>query len=412
MPAHGSLSRAPSASIPKRTRSRPLKIRTTSPLQLRVAEQDIPSPQLPIEIIDRILELAVTSQIVSLPLGPTAFKSIVPFTLTSTTFRHITLRHYFRDLLLENKIHWDQIYILLTNQENKSDKMLRESRLPWIRSLCSSSSIISPNPERLSSLTHLEVLSIDFQPEGLSTQHPRLKMLFHYLGTNTNLTSLILSTLPRIDVKTLQLIAETFPRLVDLYLSCTERLQLDCCWICFEDSLSCTGHSPIPDEYTSAEALGHAFALALKPLRTLTRLHLGIFLCDEQLPYSHIDHSTEDETMGMADSYMKCDMCEEFRRIVHRRELSATIAIAQHLKILRSIGWSSFFGAVVKRANEDTGIMGRLRLEDNHGGEIYSDTEELEEDAVNNNADYARTTVWILRTKGRIRVKKSPWDNA
>lgn len=119
------------------------------------------------------------------------------------------------------------------------------------RSLCTSSKILSYKPKILVSLTRLQYLSIDLAQEGLSTQHPRLKALLGDLETSasTSLISLTLSSLPRIDVLLLKLIAKSFPRLTDLYLSCTERLEFNCCWSCFEDSLGCTIHSPIPDNY-------------------------------------------------------------------------------------------------------------------------------------------------------------------
>lgn len=124
------------------------------------------------------------------------------------------------------------------------------------RSLCASSRILSHQPSRLSFLTHLRMLSIDLAQEGLSTQHPCLKALFTQFklaNAGFNMTSLTLSNLPRIDVVLLRLIAKVFPRLTDLYLSCTERLEFGCCWPCFEDSLGCTIHSPIPDDYSAIE---------------------------------------------------------------------------------------------------------------------------------------------------------------
>lgn len=125
------------------------------------------------------------------------------------------------------------------------------------RSLCASSKILSYKPKALCLLTHLQYLSIDLAQEGLSTQHPRLKILFAFLefGASASLTSLTLSSLPRIDALLLQLIASSFPRLTDLYLSCTERLEFSCCWTCFEDSLGCTIHSPIPDNYIDVQQL-------------------------------------------------------------------------------------------------------------------------------------------------------------
>jgi hypothetical protein len=130
-------------------------------------------------------------------------------------------------------------------------KWLDICTLTIYRSLCTSSKILSYKPKVLVSLTALQYLSIDLAQEGLSTQHPRLKALLGYLeaGASTSLITLTLSSLPRIDALLLKLIAMSFPRLTDLYLSCTERLEFNCCWSCFEDSLGCTIHSPIPNDY-------------------------------------------------------------------------------------------------------------------------------------------------------------------
>lgn len=125
------------------------------------------------------------------------------------------------------------------------------------RSLCTSSRILSSKHRVLILLTRLQYLSIDLAQEGLSTQHPRLQALLGPLESSAraNLTSLTLSSLPRIDALVLRLIAKSFPRLTDLYLSCTERLEFTCCWTCFEDSLGCTIHSPIPDDYINVAEL-------------------------------------------------------------------------------------------------------------------------------------------------------------
>lgn len=95
---------------------------------------------------------------------------------------------------------------------------------------------------RLAALTHLEKLVVDFATEGLTTQKLALKLIAQ---ASRKLTNLTLTSLPRIDIPLLRLIADTFPCLVDLHLSCTERLDFHC-WNCYEESLGCTTHSPVP----------------------------------------------------------------------------------------------------------------------------------------------------------------------
>lgn len=121
-----------------------------------------------------------------------------------------------------------------------------------LRVLYASPKVLLSKPTHLPRLTKLRVLSLDLASEGLSTQHPSLSSLFRQLGSSNsafNLTSLTLSNLPRIDIPLLRLLANTFLNLTNLDLCCTERLEFSCCWVCFEDSLSCTAHSPIPEEY-------------------------------------------------------------------------------------------------------------------------------------------------------------------
>lgn len=297
------------------------------------------------------------------------------------------------------------------------------------RSLCASSRILSYKPTRLGYLTNLHTLSIDFAQEGLSTQHPRIKSLienFDLASISLKLTSLTLSNLPRIDIVLLRLIAASFPRLTDLYLSCTERLEFGCCWSCFEDSLGCTIHSPIPDDYLDVSDMAvsscrqlqvsglmilykNAFASELKPLSCLTHLHLGIFLSDDQLLYAHIAHSLGDEeNMGLVDGSGQCSTCfESAVRDVRMRELQASVIVAQKLKAIKCVGWSSFFTGMPSQNQDDEEIDS-----DTPDREVECDdsNSECEEELENSEiADEMKTTIWVLRTNGRVRVRRMPW---
>lgn len=130
------------------------------------------------------------------------------------------------------------------------------------RTLWTASKSIVFEPARLGSLTHLQELSISFENEGLSTQNPVFKLFCQHLlssaldNASHKLTCLTLTSLPRIDTSILRLIARSFPCLLDLYLSCTERLDFaSCCWGCAIDSLECTIHSPIPGIFLDENAL-------------------------------------------------------------------------------------------------------------------------------------------------------------
>lgn len=227
------------------------------------------------------------------------FSTIASCTLASSLLRQIALRQYVRDLLLETPKQWSGLYQMLSAQQ---DKHGNTECFTWIRfvyaafwiniahiftevrSLCASSTVLSAEPRRLLSLTRLHQLSVDFSREGLATQHPRIRLIFKQLESSTvgtNLSSLTLSSLPRIDVHLLRIISASFPSLADLYLSCTERLEVACCWICFEDSLSCTLHSPIPDHYLEIEDLTVRYVVHKPPFKILTAQLDRLWRCFE-----------------------------------------------------------------------------------------------------------------------------------
>ncbi|KAF8880193.1 hypothetical protein BD779DRAFT_1676064 [Infundibulicybe gibba] len=255
------------------------------------------------------------------------------------------------------------------------------------------------------SIDILRSLDVQFAQEGLSTQHARLTLLVKNIIA-TNLTSLTLSSLPRIDIPLLRLIVKSFPRLVNLHLSCTERLDFNCCWVCFEDSLGCTIHSPVPDSYANPEDLGEAFANALKPLTWLTHLHLGIFLSHEQLMYAHIDHSLQTErSLHHESAEPECQLCDAVAAGVRVQELAVSLVLAQKLKAVKSIGWSSFFVAcATKGSEEDRG------QNTNHGN--GANEQSRASDPGGRAATISvplQTTIWVLRIGGRIRVRRRPW---
>jgi hypothetical protein len=122
------------------------------------------------------------------------------------------------------------------------------------RSMSVPSIALTPFPTALTDLTLLRSLSIDFSHDGLVTQHPVILRLFAHINS-TQLTSLTLTALPRIDVPLLKLIALKIPKLKKLMLSSTERLDCACCDDCFNESASRVIHSPIPDMFADVGRL-------------------------------------------------------------------------------------------------------------------------------------------------------------
>lgn len=274
----------------------------------------------------------------------------------------------------------------------------------------------------------------------------------------THLTSLALTGLWRIDVFLLSVITRGFPGLVSLHLSCSEHLDVSCCWACFEDSSSAVVHSPVPNHFPTVASLTvrssaryplivetllqSEFTKALKPLTKLTHLHLGIFLSDEDMLENHIDHydspgaysrvlrtaltqnrnlahtgttlsqsespsnvhlehvsyrededdpddsktaaiTTFDEVPPFPHGPELCPICSITVSApdVRTRELEASLVLAQKLKSLKTISWSSFFAW--KLPSEDEKRIGDWQR-------------------------VART--YILRRGGRVRVRRRPWD--
>ena len=119
--------------------------------------------------------------------------------------------------------------------------------------LRSSTSFFRFKMDGLAQYTLLRSLELDFAEDGLSTQRSRCLLLFKNM--TADLTILAMTSLPRIDVPLLSMLSTRFPSLKTLTLSSTERLDKECCWLCYEESSGCTIHSPIPEVYPSVHAL-------------------------------------------------------------------------------------------------------------------------------------------------------------
>ncbi|KAJ7623238.1 hypothetical protein FB45DRAFT_925014 [Roridomyces roridus] len=312
---------------------------------------------LPPEIWNRIIEIALTAD--------PSFELFTRIACSCAQFRSFAAQHYFRHVILPNeKNHWNRFCSLLHSHES----------FTWVRSLRASSQTLIPavnNPGAATSialLTRLEELSVDLEAEGFVTQQPFLKLLCKHIHSSCQLTVLVLTSLPRIDIPLLRMIVESFPHLVELHLSSSERLDLHC-WDCYQDSLELTLHSPIPDMFSDPKSMAIIFARILQPLIHLTHLHLGIFLSNEMLTLNHVVHGRREG--GAAFGPDECILCDKAANAVELDELTAALEFAQRLKALRDVGFSSFFDR--------------------------------------SSPDELSTVVYILREGGRIRVRKSPW---
>ncbi|KAF9820858.1 hypothetical protein IEO21_01085 [Rhodonia placenta] len=294
------------------------------------------------------------------------FSSIASFSLASYQFRQIAFRRFFYRLYARNSAHFERCCQI-------------PGMFTWVRNLECSTKTLSTKPDLLAKFDRLQVVEIDFFPDGLATQTDRTKLLFVHLPAT--ITELRLTFLPRIDTQLLCVIASRFPALEMLDLTCTDRLDEECCWLCYEESSSCAVHSPVPDIYLTVENLAAAFGDALKPLKKLEHLFLGIFLSDVDVLHQHLVHrGLEMESLGDALTAPYgpdlCTFCKTgHQEATRKRELVASAWMARSLPSMKTITWSSFF------AKSEPGDDTQARM----------------------------TTAWVRRANGAVQVRRAPW---
>ncbi|KAG1793088.1 uncharacterized protein HD556DRAFT_1375396 [Suillus plorans] len=397
----------------------------------------IKTPQLPIEVVDYIASFLFDS----CPSG--CFFHVHSFSLVCSQFRHVALRHYFSSIRVASAKQlaaYTNFHFSLVSRNAPGDSV----GLDYVKTLIAPSHALeaaSWNPSLYRNLKHL---MISFSLDGRQSQTTRLKRIFSPPAIPQlvpwfppQLTSLTMTKLWRIDVPLLKTVASAFPSVKILHLSCSEQLDVSCCWTCFEESSTAVVHSPIPNYFNDITKLTDNFADSLEPLTQLTDLHLGIFLSDEEMVEKHIEHydtplefdhmhriaftskaaspptgnvlsQLETETTTGLISYSVdqddkkeeshsgtctedlpfphgpelCRTCKLFGSAskVRTRELEASLALARKIKTLRTISWSSFFTSQV------------FEPDDNKAGDWLR-----------------RTTAYILRANGRVRVRRRPW---
>ncbi|KAG6840722.1 hypothetical protein C0991_004808 [Blastosporella zonata] len=169
--------------------------------------------------------------------------------------------------------------------------------------------------------------------------------------------------------------------------------------------------------------MANAFGSALKSLDYLEHLHLGVFLSDDPLISSHVSHVMEEELSPYTlQNWGDCQRCfDGIAGEIRRRELEASLLVAQKLKSLRTIGWSSLLAADAGITRMEQHINSDDTIDD--AVEQYQDHGEDDEDGFGGNDNSKptctapdemddqdmKTTIWILRVRGRIRVRRAPW---
>ncbi|KAL1940773.1 hypothetical protein VTO73DRAFT_7814 [Trametes versicolor] len=234
------------------------------------------------------------------------------------------------------------------------------------RSLSASSTFFRYKTSCLLQFTLLTTLELDFAGDGLATQNNRATLFFKNIAAD--LTRMKLTHLPRIDTALLSLIASRFASLKVLELSCTERLDEQCCWLCFEESSTCTTHSPIPDLFVDVEHLAENFCKALAPLKRLDTLFLGIFLSDVGVLIRHLERCAIAviESPRTPNCYPtppfgpnSCATCcgQHATAVQERERLAKTLFLAT-LPSLVDVGFSSWFPIAVHDSREENASRG------------------------------------------------------
>ncbi|THU92971.1 hypothetical protein K435DRAFT_861960 [Dendrothele bispora CBS 962.96] len=314
------------------------------------------SLQLPTEILDKVIKIVLEDAGDSLS---TRFDAIWSFTRSSHKFRQIALRIFLRVLdFKDQEACWYDICCMMRNESRRTGG---HGGFAFVRSLTTASRSMILDPCSLGHFINLNRLTIDLAKQGLGTQHDFFKSVFCDLLNSPmlNLKELSLESVPCIDSSLLRLISRCFPCLTNLGIAVTDRLvpeSYDCpCYFCLDDILSITFHSPIPVMFSTIEELAQVYSNALFPLSaTLRNLHLGIYLSDEDLLYNHCAHDTRN--FGIFNGPMTvCDACDQLvGRDVRDRERLASKIMAQSLRSLENVTWSSLFTSVHSEDREGT----------------------------------------------------------
>ncbi|KAF4611217.1 hypothetical protein D9613_006667 [Agrocybe pediades] len=375
------------------------------------------APRFPMEILENIVKFLVTDW--KEPITLIVFKKFVgPCALASKDLRYLALRIFFRHLGLKNIRQSRALLDYLANVDSGYQKQGWTAGYVWVRSLSSPHAVIPTIIKELTMLTNLKTINVDMDNSGLMLQRTYIDNLFASLGKaeiTTNIESLTLTNVPRIDIHLLTLVAKQFPRLVQLHLASAHGIDMDCCVSCYEESLSRISHSPIPDVFCDASSLGHAFGRALAPLSMLSTLFLGVYLSPADLLDRHMSHGSQADTCtGIRDmtleSVYNCSRCHDYRQTTKENELLATHVLAERLESVETISWNTCFatrtydGRFLEKENTVEGSLD-CRL-DAKFGEISNDDQCQGVEGMDHDAQGLRQTVFLVHKAIRIRVAR------
>jgi len=229
--------------------------------------------RIPTEIVDHIIALVLTSSAHS-------FASIASLSLASSDFRQIALRLFFSTIKARSRTRWAKLWNILASANRNGGHAIsphtwvryvtndlivciytriltvHTSRIYFCRRVIITTRSLLPASSCLCAFTNLQSLAIDFANEDTDSQDSRLKFIFkpRQLISLASLTSLTFTSLAFIDTDLLTNIADNFPSLQVLKISCTERLDISDP-SGFIDAAEFILHSPITSAYDTASEL-------------------------------------------------------------------------------------------------------------------------------------------------------------
>ncbi|KAF5362530.1 hypothetical protein D9756_002655 [Leucocoprinus leucothites] len=344
------LTRTTSAVLPRGRNSLTLRVRGRSIGTQSKFKIGSLKPRFPLEIIETIVGFVLLLH----PFPKSGFLAIRSFTQGSKMLREISLRLYFRDVLLDDRALFVKVWDYLSTENAVFGG---SNSFGWVRSLIGPSHIVASSAiKNIGSFVNLKTLELSFASEGSSTQdsviHRLLDSFLHSPSRNI-LEKLALTEVPHVDAKLLESLSGMFPRLESLELGSTKRIESDCCIVCMEDSLVDIRHSPIPDYYANAEKLATSFARSLAPMSRLKHLYLGLLLSDAYALEDHLTHSDEAKGgRGVVTSFSSCLTCDRLREETQRREWLVSLSLSRALPSLDTIRWDTLFTSLARGRTE------------------------------------------------------------
>ncbi|KZV61347.1 hypothetical protein PENSPDRAFT_693480 [Peniophora sp. CONT] len=338
------------------------------------ATRESSQPYIPVEIVEQIALECIGAD--------RSFAALVGMSSASRLLRGIVLRVFFRHTRMLSTV--------------TAQNMIRIPGLSrWIRHLSLNNQTVKHliHTDSVLKLRDLSLISLDIQPYVPPTTSALPDALID--GLPSTLRDLRITSLAHIGPAGLAGIARTCKALEELELSVVDALRGACCWQCFGESESRVVHSPVMHGRwaQTLEQVIDAYADALRPLPRLRRLALGVFLSPaavltthldlhraDSLPYAtegtpaydvasaqHTPAAARSPHFKMSDYHLvqappaanirdhvarfglfatpsRCKECvREYSESVRKDELHATVRLAQRLKGLESVWWSSWF---------------------------------------------------------------------